>query len=963
MHNMKKIIFAALAAFAIFSACKMEEIQAEFIPENNLVYAMIQNEESTKTVMDQNRNVRWSEGDLINLFDGTTLGLKYQIQDEYAGKTFGYFFQVQEQSSGIYGAGMEIDHTVAYYPYDKDVVLEKTGNGYNLNVTIPSVQTYASGSFGNNVFPMTAVSENNNLTFRNVCGGLKLQLTGTDKIASIKVEGRSGEILSGDAVVTVSTDTSVPTISINESGSTSVVLDCKDGVQLYESVPTDFIIILPPTIFSDGFIVTVYDVEGKEQILETKNENRVIRSSLLLMPPVSVETMMPQVPQNEIWYTTNDGKAVNPTYNSDFNATIESNVYADGKGIITFSSPLTTLAYQAFRECQNLTSIILPEGLTKILYYSFEDCKNLKEVIIPATLSSVNGYAFYKCPALERFNGVHTSEDGRCIVLPSWSGNRLAAFAPNGITTYTLQDNIVAINEYVFSGNTEIRHLIMPNSITSIGGDAFSGCIGMESIVLSENLTYIDMYAFSGCSNLKKVENATNIRDLGYLAFSRCTSLESIDLPSLEYISENPFYGCTSLREVNSPLTSEDGRSIINRNGEMVSFIPAGITDYIIPDGVTSLTYGTFGECGELVSLQMSDSVIDIANSAFQECTALQSVRLSGNLESIGSYAFNGCVNLKNIILPSSLKAIRGNAFQSCDNLEYIICNAVTPPDLSDLDWAESSGLDGLSEERVKIFVPSVSLDEYKVAEHWSRFSEMIYAIEDVCIYYTTTDGNIVLPYKDYAFGDVEILSNTYSQDGGMMVFNNPVTTISSNAFYNSQNLLSIIIPDAVTNMEYDSISQCEYLESIKFGNGLTVVKGVDNCRNLKEIIFSQNNVEIDSYAFRYNDALTELQIPDHIHTIREWAFQECDNLKSVNLGAGMKLIDDSVFLECINLESVYISAVVPPDVEYSYWGYWDVFYGCHENLLIYVPEESLNAYQTAEGWCEYADRIVGYAF
>jgi hypothetical protein len=166
-----------------------------------------------------------------------------------------------------------------------------------------------------------------------------------------------------------------------------------------------------------------------------------------------------------------------------------------------------------------------------------------------------------------------------------------------------------------------------------------------------------------------------------------------------------------------------------------------------------------------------------------------------------------------------------------------------------------------------------------------------------------------------------------------------------------------------VINMEYDSISQCECLESIKFGNGLTVVKGVDGCRNLKEIIFSQNNVEIDSYAFRYNDALTELQIPDHIHTIREWAFQECDNLKSVNLGAGMKLIDDSVFLECINLESVYISAVVPPDVEYSYWGYWDVFYGCHENLLIYVPEESLNAYQTAEGWCEYADRIVGYAF
>ena len=306
---MKKYIWAVFAAMAIISSCQFEEpYNDEALCDHDIFYAAICDEGSSKTVMDENNNIRWSAGDQLIIFMKTSLGLKYQIQDSYVGKTFGYFSKVTSSSgSDDFGAGMTLDHNVAYYPYLSGVSAEKRNSGYELDVVLPSEQTYAPDSFGNGSFPMAAVSADTDLTFKNVCGGIKLQFKGTCKVASLKIEGNNDEKLSGAAVVTVYADEeTVPSITMADEASTMVTLNCGNGVQLNESTATEFIISLPPTTFTKGFAITITDTDGGTQTVETSKENEVLRSSLLKMPEVVLKMSEVSVEMEDL---SNDGTA------------------------------------------------------------------------------------------------------------------------------------------------------------------------------------------------------------------------------------------------------------------------------------------------------------------------------------------------------------------------------------------------------------------------------------------------------------------------------------------------------------------------------------------------------------------------------------------------------------------------------------------------------------------------------
>ena len=282
---MKKLFFAVIAMMAFFVACQKNEI-AEPSRDGQVLYATIEDWSSTRTVMDEDNNIRWSEGDQIVGFVNSTLGLKYQVTASSVGQTSASFDEV---SSGGLNAGTYLDHIIAYYPYSSAVKVAKSGADYALEVVLPSEQTYAHESFGNGSFPMVAVSQTSNITFRNICGGMKLQLKGAARIASIKVEGKNGEKLSGKATVTAYTDNSKPSIAMDANASASAVLNCGAGILLNEDTATEFVISLPPTKFTKGFAITVTDTNGGTQIIETSKSNEVLRSSLLKMPVVTVE--------------------------------------------------------------------------------------------------------------------------------------------------------------------------------------------------------------------------------------------------------------------------------------------------------------------------------------------------------------------------------------------------------------------------------------------------------------------------------------------------------------------------------------------------------------------------------------------------------------------------------------------------------------------------------------------------
>ena len=274
--------FIYIAALTLIAACNKAESPVPS-QESSIITAQIEQETSTKPYMDAYNNIRWSEGDQIVGFMKSSLGLKYRILSSSVDKTSAFFEKVSGGNDYI-GAGTEWDHNIVYYPYSDAVRAAKSGSNYTLDVVLPSEQTYASESFGNGSMAMVAVSEDNDITFRNVLGGMKLQLRGTQKVKSIKLQGKNNEKLSGAATVTAYTDETKPTITMASGASKSVTLNCGSGVQLNESTATEFIIALPPVLFSKGFAVTVTDADGKTYTVETDKANTVLRSSILNMP-------------------------------------------------------------------------------------------------------------------------------------------------------------------------------------------------------------------------------------------------------------------------------------------------------------------------------------------------------------------------------------------------------------------------------------------------------------------------------------------------------------------------------------------------------------------------------------------------------------------------------------------------------------------------------------------------------
>ena len=284
---MKTRVLYLFAAVLVLFSCTNENI-ATVLPDTDEFYCSIENEEPTRTSLDQNNNVIWSAEDQLVIFKKSSIPSKYQISESHVGKTSGSFYKV---NSDEFNAGSELDHNVALYPYQENVEITKLDSdsptssykitGYNF----PAEQTYTENSFANGAFPMAAVSDNYDLTFRNICGGIKLQLKGTQKVTSIKIEGKNAEKLAGNADVVVYSDENLkPAITVASNALTSVILNCGAGVQLTESAITEFILSIPPLVFSKGFIVTISDNADNTYTIETDKANTILRSSILVMP-------------------------------------------------------------------------------------------------------------------------------------------------------------------------------------------------------------------------------------------------------------------------------------------------------------------------------------------------------------------------------------------------------------------------------------------------------------------------------------------------------------------------------------------------------------------------------------------------------------------------------------------------------------------------------------------------------
>ena len=206
------------------------------------------------------------------------------------------------------------------------------------------------------------------------------------------------------------------------------------------------------------------------------------------------------------------------------------------------------------------------------------------------------------------------------------------------------------------------------------------------------------------------------VNELSSNTFKACSSLTSIDIPNgVTTIGDNAFKSCLSLTSIDIP-------SSVTSIGSYTFDGCTGLTSCTIGSGVTRLGAQAFRHCLSLQSIDIPNSVTSIGNSAFTQCSSITSVTIGSGVTFIGRGVFSNCSSLISIDIPSGVTSIGYGAFQYCSGLTSITVNATTPPTLSNSNAFTDTN-------NCPIYVPSASVDTYKVAEGWSNYADRIQAI------------------------------------------------------------------------------------------------------------------------------------------------------------------------------------------------------------------------------------------
>lgn len=269
------------SALILFSGCQMMDCVQE---EPEYIAVMEAFCPETKTELD-GKNVLWSYGDRITVFDGNDTGMSYLLDPTSAGFSSGRF--TADNGSSADGSGDDIDALVAVYPHSADLTLSKSPDGTVTleNVQFPSHQQYVSSSFAPASFPMVSVtaSDGKELRFCNLGGILRLRVRGEGIISKVTLKGNEGELISGNATVILK-HSAAPEAIMNEDASDSISLICDPPVALKDGQATEFNFSLPPVEFSSGFTVTFECTDKDIIVKKTVKPNKLNRSAILSMP-------------------------------------------------------------------------------------------------------------------------------------------------------------------------------------------------------------------------------------------------------------------------------------------------------------------------------------------------------------------------------------------------------------------------------------------------------------------------------------------------------------------------------------------------------------------------------------------------------------------------------------------------------------------------------------------------------
>jgi len=308
----------------------------------------------------------------------------------------------------------------------------------------------------------------------------------------------------------------------------------------------------------------------------------------------------------------------------------------------------------------------------------------------------------------------------------------------------------------------------------------------------------------------------------------------------------------------------EDDTLIVYGNGKMGGSMKDkleahkyDIKKVVIDEGVLGITSGAFKGYAALEGVEMADTVVRIESNAFSGCEKLKEIKWSKGLEIIDSYAFANCTSLIKVVIPEGVTELGGYVFEECSNLENI---------------------------NIPSSIKVISIDDFygtKWIENLQEDENGFIVVDAILISGANAKGHVVIPDN--------------------------IKIIGEYAFYRSE-VESVIIPEGVVEIGYETFGKCSNLQSI---NIPSTVNSIDSgtfreCSKLKNIEISVGIKNVGSSAFEMCESLECIEIPEGVEWIGSNTFEGCKNLVSIKLPRSLEKVGNWLFWDCKSLRTIH---------------------------------------------------------
>ena len=474
------------------------------------------------------------------------------------------------------------------------------------------------------------------------------------------------------------------------------------------------------------------------------------------------------------------------------------------------------------------------------------------------------------------------------------------------VNPYDIRDGVLwSSNGNLLLMDENTGSLTIPDSITAIGEGAFSNVEGLKTIIIPPTVKRIEKNAFKSNTTLENV------------------IIQERNGEGMEYIGDNAFYGCTSLKSIN------------------------------LPDTITYIGSSAFKNDRNLDNVKLPNRLKILKNTTFQNCSNLKNLELSEDLEELGAESLQGTA-LVTLKVPQNLKTIRSGALS---------INTLLEIDTSESDYYEYKngilytkdlktlvmGLSNITSANIETTVETIKGTAFSQCSKLStiQIPKSVKTIGNEAFGNVNLKSITVDSESDYLKTDEN--NNLYNKEGtilyrlfdtGNVTIKSGVENIVRGAFINNGSIKTMTLPDSFigdTTISWGTFPTLDYLflpekvnafdkqvyyrvKSIEVDSDNPYFKSINN-----EYILNKNGTElywvksdlseinipdtvevIKPRAISYQTGAIEIKLPNSVKKLEAMIMSSSD-ISKIEIQSSIEGIDSNAFYNANNLKEVVI--------------------------------------------------------